>query len=168
MGVTASFRSVTAEQLGRARQNPSYAARLLNETPEGDETPLDSNLSVQRRTFSIQRFSLDLWEGLVWDAPVNVFMGGDYLDLDWDYDEEDDEEDEDEDPSQAMELDPDLIATLADWLRGVRFRDVCDEADDDGFVHDDYGFVSEQDFEEFRTFILAVAERGEGALFHFG
>jgi hypothetical protein len=51
MGVTAIFRSVTDEQLGRARQSPSYAARLLSETPEGDGTPLDSNLSVQRRTF---------------------------------------------------------------------------------------------------------------------
>ncbi|MFG2091812.1 hypothetical protein [Spirillospora sp. NPDC048824] len=119
-----------------------------------------STLSVQRRTFYIERFSLDLWEDLVDDAPVNVFLGEDYLDLNWAYDEDDEDEhgDEDED-DQAMELAPELITELAGWLRGVRFADVYDEPDE-------YGFI-EQDFEDFRTFILAVAERGEGALFFF-
>lgn len=163
MGVTATFRSVTEQQMVRARQDPSYAARLLNEPPEGDETPLNSNVSSRRRTFHIERFSLDLWESLVYDAPVNVFMGEDYLDLNWHYDEDDDLDDEvgdDEDRNQAMELDSDLIVELAGWLRGVPFEDVYDGPDD---LHE---FI-EEEFQEFRTFILAVAERGEGALFHF-
>ncbi|MER6942784.1 hypothetical protein ABT294_02055 [Nonomuraea sp. NPDC000554] len=159
MGVTATFRSVTEQQMARARQDPSYAAHLLNELPEGDETPLDSSLSVRRTTFHIERFSLDLWESLVRDAPVNVFMGADYLDLNWDYDEGDAlDDDEDDDRSQAMELDSGLIAELADWLSSVRFEDVYDGPDEHDFIKDD--------FEEFRTFVLAVAERGEGGLFH--
>ncbi|MBO8193306.1 hypothetical protein ITI46_16775 [Streptomyces oryzae] len=173
MGVTASFRSVTDQQMDRARQDPSYAARLLDETPEGDETPLRSNLSVQQRTFYIERFSLEQWEDLVYDAPVNVFLGEEYVDLNWDYgeEEEDDEEEEEggeeeeddgldeDDGSQAMELTASLIAELADWLSGVRFEDVYDGPGQDEFL--------KGDFEEFRTFILAVAKRGEGALFHF-
>jgi len=47
---------------------------------------------------------------------------------------------------------------LAGWLRGVRFEDVCDRPDDHGYISGD--------FDEFRTFILAVAERGDGALLH--
>lgn len=99
MGVTATLRSVTEEELKRARRDPSYAARLIDEAPEGDKTPLNSNLSVQRRTFFIERFSLNLWEALVRDAPVNV------------------------------------------WPFTV----------DDGFAHEDYGFVDEDEFNDFRT-----------------
>ncbi|MGV9349767.1 hypothetical protein ACWDSD_34300 [Streptomyces spiralis] len=180
VGVTATLRSVTEEELKRARRDPSYAARLIDESPEGDETPLNSNLSVQRRTFSIERFSLNLWEALVWDAPVNVFMGGDYVDLNWDYEEEDEDEDEEEEDeeeedegSMAMELNPASMTELAAWLRNIRFADACEGSgeaftvDDKGFAHDDYGFVNEDEFNDFRTFVLAVAERGEGMLFHF-
>ncbi|MFW5418861.1 hypothetical protein J0910_19790 [Nocardiopsis sp. CNT-189] len=154
MGVTATFRSVSGEESERAGQDPSYAARLLEELPEGDEVPPTSDLSVQRRVLYIQRFSLDLWEYLVEDSPVNVFLGEDYIDLNPDH-----EEDGDGEGDQAMELGPGLVGELADWLRGVRFADVYDETDE-------YGLI-EQDFEEFRTFFLAVAERGEGALFHY-
>ncbi|QKW09931.1 hypothetical protein HUT18_29490 [Streptomyces sp. NA04227] len=186
MGVTATLRSVTEEELKRARRDPSYAARLIDEGPEGDETPLDSHLSVQRRTFSIERFSLNLWEALVWDAPVNVFMGGDHVGLNWDYEDKDEDDDRDEDAkgtnhddeeddedSTAMELDPADMTELADWLRDIRFADACEGSGeaftvhDDGFAYDDYGFVDEDEFNDFRTFVLAVAERGEGVLFHF-
>lgn len=183
MGVTATLTSVTEEELKRARRDPSYAARLIDEAPEGDETPLDSNLSVQRRTFFIQRFSLNLWEALVFDAPVNVFLGGDYVALNWDYEEDDEDQDEDDEDTQddedddedsmAMELDPADMTELAGWLRDIRFADACEGSgeaftvDDDGFAHDDYGFVDEDEFNDFRTFVLAVAERGEGVLFHF-
>lgn len=163
MSVTARFRSVTKQELDHARQDPAFAARLLDELPEGDETPLDSHLSVQRRTFSIERFSLALWEGLVSRAPVNVFVGQEYLDLNFYYDdevEEDDEDEYEEEPDQAMELEPGLIAELAGWLRDVRFEDVYDGPDAHGFVRGD--------FEEFRTFVLAVAERGDGALLYVG
>ncbi|MFI0467342.1 hypothetical protein ACH347_24970 [Saccharopolyspora sp. 5N102] len=114
---------------------------------------------MQRRTFYIQRFSLGTWEDLVADAPVNVFMGEDYLDLDWDYDEDDDEE-EGDDPSQAMELDPGLIVELPGWLREAQPEDIYD-----GMDEDEREYV-EDDFDDFRTFVLAVAERGEGALLH--
>ncbi|GAA3664658.1 hypothetical protein GCM10022224_031000 [Nonomuraea antimicrobica] len=179
MGVTATLRSVTEEELKRARRDPSYAARLIHETPEGDKTPLDSNLSVQRRTFSIERFSLNLWEALVGNAPLNIFMDGDYVDLNWDYEEDDEDEDEDDtnhdedEDSMAMELDPADMTELAGWLRDIRFADACEGSgeaftvDGDGFAHDDYGFVDEDEFNDFRTFVLAVAERGEGVLFHF-
>ncbi|MEV6156225.1 hypothetical protein AB0L53_38365 [Nonomuraea sp. NPDC052129] len=162
MGVTATFRSVTEQQMARARQDASYAAQLLDEVPEGDETPLDSKLSVQRRSFYIEHFSLNLWDSLIEDAPVNVFIGEDYLDLSWDDEDEgleDDDEDEEEDRDRAMELDSGLIFELAGWLRSIRFEEVYEGPDD-------YGFIK-RDFEDFRTFILAVAERGEGALFHF-
>ncbi|MFC5832552.1 hypothetical protein, partial [Nonomuraea insulae] len=152
---------LVSARVATARQDASYAAQLLNEVSEGDETPLDSKLSIQRRSFYIERFSLDLWESLVGDAPVNVFVGEDYLDLNWDDEDDDDleEEDDEENRDQAMELDSGLIFELAGWLRSVRFEEVYD-------ARDDYGFVK-GDFEDFRTFILAVAERGEGALFHF-
>ncbi|MEU6715480.1 hypothetical protein ABZ897_28795 [Nonomuraea sp. NPDC046802] len=153
MGVVASFKSVTEEQLVRARQDPLYAGILAREYPEGDHTPADSCLSVQRRSFYIERFSFELWEGLVLDAPVNVFLGESYIDLA----DEDDEDDEDyAEDREAMELEPDLIAELAGWLRGVRFEDVYEGQDQYGFIRKDFG--------EFRTFVLAVAERGEGAL----
>ncbi|MEO3805313.1 hypothetical protein [Nonomuraea sp. B1E8] len=117
--------------MARARQDASYAAQLIHEIPEGDEAPLDSTLSVQRRTFYIEKFSLDLWESLVEESPVNVFLGEDYLDLSWDDEDddafEDDDEDEEEDCDQAMELDPGLIIELAGWLRSIRFEEVYDE-----------------------------------------
>ncbi|TDD51655.1 hypothetical protein [Saccharopolyspora elongata] len=158
MGVDASFRSATEQELDRARRDAAYAARLLNEPVAGDETPGGSSLSVQRRTFYIQRFSLDTWEHLVADAPVNVFKGEDYVDLDWDYNE--DAEEDDDGPSQAMEIDPGLIEELAGWLRDAEPEDIYD-----GMDEDEREFV-EAEFEDFRTFVLAVAERGEGALLH--
>ncbi|MEV4114166.1 hypothetical protein [Nonomuraea sp. NPDC049695] len=115
---------------------------------------------IQRRSFYIEHFSLELWDGLVGDAPVNVFLGEDYLDLNWDDEDDDDleEEDDEEDRDQAMELDSGLIFELADWLRSVQFEEVYDG-------RDDYGFIK-GDFEDFRMFILAVAERNEGVMFY--
>ncbi|WP_405797191.1 hypothetical protein [Streptomyces sp. NBC_01506] len=169
MGITAILRSVNEEQLTRARRDPSYAARLVDEIPEDD--------SAQRRTFYIERFSFNLWESLVWDAPVNVFTGEEEIDLNWDYEDEaeaqdDADEGDDDEDSTAMRLDPGLMTELAGWLRDIRFADACEGSGeaftvDDGYAYDSYGSVDEDEFNDFRAFVLAVAERGDGVLFHF-
>ncbi|OEU96237.1 hypothetical protein [Streptomyces oceani] len=165
MGAVANFRGVTEAELARSRRDASYATRLLLEVPEGDEIPPTSGLSLRRRAFFVEGFSFLEWEDLLFDAPVEVFMIDRSVDLDWSYGADADGPDADgpdgEAGSQAMVLEPEHLAELADWLRAVRFEDVCEGPDEPGWA-------LEEEFEEFRAFVLAVAERGESVLFHFG